>query len=220
MERYPPQDALWAGNVEASYPSRALEAWLTQNGVRMTRAEKDQVLDLGDGATLTVVAVNPRGAILLIEYEGFRALLPLGSDLATLDELQQGAMIEPVNLLLLADSGLGQLNPQEWIVNLDPQLVVLSVAADDLNNLPDAVVIESVGERTLLRTDVNGWIEVTTDGTQVWVEVQRGGPAPTVTPTVEVTLTPEPPPSEVPTDAPVDGLNITPPVDNVTPGPP
>lgn len=185
MERYPPTDVLWAGNVEASYPSRTLEAWLTENGVRMTRAEKDQVLDLGDGATLTVVASNPRGAILLIEYEGFRALLPVGMDFDSLTELGFGAELEPVNLLLLADSGLGHLNPEEWIVNLDPQLVVLSVAADDFNNLPDESVLETVGERTLLRTDVNGWIEIATDGAQVWVEVERGGPAPTPTPTIE-----------------------------------
>lgn len=213
MERYPPQDVLWAGNVEASYPSRTLEAWLTSNGVRVTRAEKDQVLDLGDGATLTVVASNPRGAILLIEYEGFRALLPVGMDFDSLTELRFGAELEPVNLLLLADSGLGHLNPEEWITSLDPQLVVLSVAADDFNNLPDESVLETIGERTLLRTDVNGWIEVATDGAQVWVEVERGGPAPTPTPTIEVSPTIDPfyltPPPEMTEEFPLTDEPVT-----------
>ncbi|MBV6396052.1 MAG: hypothetical protein HFACDABA_01640 [Anaerolineales bacterium] len=192
VERYPPADVLWAGNVEASFPSRTLEAWLTEHETRITRAEKDQVLDLGGGATLTVVTSNPRGAILLIEYEGFRALLPIGMDFDSLTELGFGAELEPVNLLLLADSGLGHLNPEEWIARLDPQLVVLSVAADDFNNLPDESVLETVGGRTLLRTDVNGWIEIVTDGTQVWVEAQRGGPPPTFTPTVESSATVDP----------------------------
>lgn len=203
MERYPPKDVLWAGNVEASYPSRTLEAWLTTHGVRMTRAEKDQALDLGDGATLTVVAAGPRGAVLLIEYGGFRALLPVGTDFDTLTELGFGADLEPVNLLLLADSGLGQLNPQEWIDNLDPQLVVLSVAADDRNNLPDQGTLDAIGERALLRTDVNGWIEIASDGTQLWVEVERGGPAPTPTPTLEPSPTIDPfLPTEPPASAP------------------
>ena len=190
MERYPPKDALWAGNVEASFPSRTLEAWLTENGVRMTRAEKDQTLDLGDGATLTVVTSGPRGAILLIEYEGFRALLPVGSDLDTLTELRFGAELDPVNVLMLAESGLGALNPEEWITNLDPQLVVLSVAANDLNDLPSSAVLEAIGERTLLRTDANGWIEIATDGTQVWVEVERGGAPSTATPTAPYDIDP------------------------------
>ncbi len=47
MERYPPGQALWAGNVEASYPARTLNEWLTSHQVRVTRAEQDQVLALG-----------------------------------------------------------------------------------------------------------------------------------------------------------------------------
>jgi len=213
VERYPPANALWAGNVEASLPSRTLEAWLTEHGTRITHAEKDQALDLGDGATLTVVTSNPRGAILLVEYEGFRALLPVGMDFDSLTELRFGAELGPVNLLLLADSGLEFLTPQEWIVNLDPQLVALSVAANDFNGLPDEAVLEIVGERTLLRTDVNGWIEIVTDGSQVWVEAERGGPAPTSTPTVEPSPTMDPlfltPPPETTdeflTDEPAEG---------------
>lgn len=222
MERYPPKDVLWAGNVEASYPSRTLEAWLTENGVRITRAEKDQVLDLGDGATLTVLSSGPRGAVLLIEYEGFRALLPIG---LTFDEEHMLPVFEhegPYNVLLLADSGYAKTNPVEWIDLWDPQLVVLSVAADDLNNLPDVETLEAIGDRPLLRTDANGWIEITTDGTQVWVNVERGGPAPTSTPTPSATLDPfflTPPPEitdEFPlTDEPVTGETPTP---TATPG--
>ena len=222
MERYPPKDVLWAGNVEASYPSRTLEAWLTEHEVRVTRAEQDQVLDLGDGATLTVVTSSPRGAILLIEYEGFRALLPVGADFDSLTELRFGAELEPVNLLLLADSGLGHLNPEEWITHLDPQLVVVSVAANDFNNLPDESVLESVGERTLLRTDANGWIEVITDGAQVWVDVERGGPPPTSTPTPTDTLDPFylTPPAEITEPSITDEPAISEtPLPTATPGP-
>jgi hypothetical protein len=34
-------------------------------------------------------------------------------------------------------------------------------------------VLEALKGRTLLRTDRNRWIELSTDGEQIWVEVER-----------------------------------------------
>lgn len=213
MERYPPAQALWAGNVEASFPARKLNEWLTSHQVRVTRAEVDQVLDLGDGATLTVVSADERGAVLLIEYGSFRALLPVGMGFDSLGALASDDSLPPLTALLLADSGMAQLNSAGWINFLDPQLILLSVSADNLLGLPDAETLEAVGERTLLRTDVNGWIEISSDGQSIWVEVERAlveiatptpsetiEPAPTESPiaTEEPFLTEEPFPTEPP----------------------
>jgi competence protein ComEC len=201
VDRYPPAQALWAGNVEASYPSRSLNAWLTSHQVRVTRAEKDQTLDLGDGAALRVLSVDARGAVLLVEYGGFRVLLPVGMSFDALTKLQTDESLPPLTALLLADAGFAQLNPVEWIDFLDPQIVVLSVAADNPNGLPDAETLDAVGGRTLLRTDANGWIELSSDGQFIWLEVERGGPAPTPTPGEE--LLPAPTESPAPTEAPM-----------------
>jgi beta-lactamase superfamily II metal-dependent hydrolase len=111
--------------------------------------------------------------VLLIEWENFHALLPIGMSFEALDELRDGASIGPVNVLSLADAGYAASNPPEWIANLNPELVILSVDAADENGMPDSEVLESVKEYDLLRTDLNGWIEVTTDGTQMWVNVER-----------------------------------------------
>ena len=54
-----------------------------------------------------------------------------------------------------------------------PQLVLLSVAADDYQGRPDSAVLEAVEGRNLLRTDRDGWIEVETDGEQMWVEAEK-----------------------------------------------
>ncbi|MCK7481810.1 MAG: hypothetical protein M0C28_35025 [Candidatus Moduliflexus flocculans] len=48
------------------------------------------MLDLGDGATLTVLTTGPRGAVLLLEYQNFRALLPVGMSFEALEELGYG----------------------------------------------------------------------------------------------------------------------------------
>jgi beta-lactamase superfamily II metal-dependent hydrolase len=90
-----------------------------------------------------------------------------------LDELHNGADIGPVSVLSLADSGYAPSNPPEWIASLNPELVVLSVSAADENGMPDGDVLETVKDYELLRTDQNGWIEVSTNGEQMWVNVER-----------------------------------------------
>jgi competence protein ComEC len=173
IERYPPDAVLWSGNTQASFSSRALNEYLSLQDILVTNAEPDQVLDLGEDATLRVVTTGPRGAVLLIEWQSFRALLPIGISFEALDELQEGASIGPVSVLSLADSGYAASNPPEWIANLNPELMVLSVAAADQNGMPDREVLETVQDYELLRTDQNGWIEITTNGKQMWVNVER-----------------------------------------------
>jgi len=173
VERYPPDAVLWSGNEQASFSSLVLKEYLTMNDVRVKNAEVGDVLDLGDGGTLNVLTVGPRGAVLLIEYKNFRAVLPVGMSFEALDELQNGASVGPVSVLSLANSGYAASNPSEWITNLNPELVVLSVDAADENGMPDGEVLETLDGFSLLRTDENGWIEITTDGTQMWVSVEK-----------------------------------------------
>jgi len=73
----------------------------------------------------------------------------------------------------LADSGYAASNPEEWIINLNPELVVLSVDAADENGMPDGEALDAVKGYSLLRTDESGWIEISTNGEQMWVNVER-----------------------------------------------
>jgi beta-lactamase superfamily II metal-dependent hydrolase len=73
----------------------------------------------------------------------------------------------------LTDNGYAPTNPSEWITNLNPQLVLLSIAADDRNGLPDQATLESLSGYSLLRTDQHGWIHIATDGQQMWVTVEK-----------------------------------------------
>jgi hypothetical protein len=47
------------------------------------------------------------------------------------------------------------------------------VAASDREGRPSQEKLEAVQGYPLLRTDRNGWIELKTDGEQMWVEVER-----------------------------------------------
>lgn len=173
IERYPPDAVLWSGNTQASFSSGVLNEYLAASDINVLNAEPEQLLELGDGATLRVLTTGPRGAILLVEWGNFRALLPIGMSFEALDELRSGAEVGPVSLLSLADSGYAASNPPEWIAALNPELILLSVSAADENGLPDREVLESIEEYQLLRTDRNGWVEITTDGERMWVNVER-----------------------------------------------
>lgn len=173
LERFPARNILWAGNPEASYASRRLGEWATENQVPVTYARPGYALDLDGGGRLEVLTVTPRGAVLLVTWGEFRALLPIGLNYDALEQLDYGEKIGPLDVLLLADSGYAPLNRRDWIGNLAPQVFILSVAADDRSGLPSQKVLALTEGWTLLRTDRNGWIEVTTDGGDFSLEVQR-----------------------------------------------
>jgi len=75
--------------------------------------------------------------------------------------------------LLLAGPGSYSLNSSEWTDNLRPQVTLTSDSAADYQELPSPETLELLQGYTVLRADRNGWIELTTDGEQMWVEVDR-----------------------------------------------
>jgi beta-lactamase superfamily II metal-dependent hydrolase len=120
-----------------------------------------------------VLTVSNRGAILLLEWNQFRALLLVGAGPESQEALRMGKDIGNVSVLLLADQGYAPLNTSDWINNLRPQLVLLSVASDDRNGRPDRETLDALGGYSLLRTDQHGWIQIVTDGEKMRVEVEK-----------------------------------------------
>ena len=174
VERYPADNILWAGNVEASFPAQALDKYFSEKGIPVSKAEEGQKLGLGDQAWVEVQAVGARGSVILIQYKNFRALLPIGLSEGMLEAFEYGNAIDKVDVLLLADAGYAPSNPVKLIENLNPQLTVLSVAAGDPNGLPSQDVLNSLDGYLLLRTDRSGWITVITDGETMRAETERG----------------------------------------------
>jgi competence protein ComEC len=173
LDRFPAEQVLWAGPLNLSRSDRYLDAYLTAQGIPIFTALPGHSLDLGDGSRLDVLATSQRGAILLLEWQNFRALLPMGASRDDFSSLDFGKGLGPVSVLSLADGGHALVNPPEWISNLNPQVVLLSVAAGDRRGLPSPRTIEGVEGYNLLRTDMNGWIHITTDGEKMWMEVER-----------------------------------------------
>ena len=173
LERFPAGNVLWAGAQAGTPSARQLQQHLADLSVPVVPAQTGQTFDLGNGAKLGILATGQRGAVLLLEWRSFRALLPIGLDFDSLETLQGDRRLVPLTALLLADGGYAPLNPPEWIQRWNPKVVLLSVAAGDREGRPDAETMQALKDYTMLRTDRNGWIELSTDGEQLWVEVER-----------------------------------------------
>jgi competence protein ComEC len=173
LERFTPANVLWSGNTYGTRSATELWTALLTTSTPITRMQSGQSLDLGSGASMQVLSIDPRGAVLFLEWENFRLLLPMGMDFNTLDNLQHNSSMRNISAVLLGESGYAPLNPPDLLSFLHPQLALLSVAAADKTGLPSPETLNALQGYTLLRTDQNGWIELTTDGSQIWVEVER-----------------------------------------------
>ncbi len=172
LERFPASQVIWAG-LAGTRSALALNEAFSQSQVTPVAMQKGQILDLGSGAILRVIDLGEAGASLMLEWGSFQALLPVGLDGESLKRLQADPNLGPVDALLLADGGSAELNPPAWIAKMNPQVALLSVAAGDRGGRPDPETLAALEGYTLLRTDMNGWIELSTDGEKMWVEVER-----------------------------------------------
>jgi competence protein ComEC len=173
MERFPPSNVLWAGNNSGTRSATVLWSALLSQSIPITSMQPGQSLDLGSGASLLVISTDARGAVLLLKWDNFRLLLPLGMDFEALENLQRDMSMRDISGLLLAESGYAPLNPPDFLSFLQPQLALLSVSPADKTGLPSHETLDALQGYNLLRTDLNGWIELTTDGKQMWVEVEK-----------------------------------------------
>ena len=171
LERHPPAQVWWAGDAQDTRSARELSAALAEKHITVEEMYAGQVLALGQGAALEVLAVGEQGAALLLRWEGFWVLLPLGiaPDQLTADPVRTAA--QGSTAVLLPAGGAVEANPAAWLAGLHPNMVVLSVEAG--GGLPDQETLEALEGAFILRTDHQGWIELVTDGGQVWLYVEK-----------------------------------------------
>jgi competence protein ComEC len=173
LERFAPSNVLWSGNNYGTRSATDLWSALVSSSTPISQMQPGQALNLGSGASLSVLSIDTRGAVLLLEWGNFRFLIPMGMDFTALDTLQKNSAMRNISAVLLAESGYAPLNSPDLLSFLNPQLALLSVAPADKTGLPSPETLDALQGHNLLRTDQNGWIELMTDGSQMWVEVEK-----------------------------------------------
>ena len=173
LPRFPPDQVYWLGDESLCWEAEYLRSVVEEQNIPVQHGKTGEILELGDGVRITVLSESRRGGSLLIEFKRFRALLPFGITDNYREETRMGRDSGLITTLLLADNGYQSSNPSAWIRNLNPQLVLLSVGIKDSPGLPDRGLIDRLAGYSLLRTDQNGTIQITTDGLQFWVQIEK-----------------------------------------------
>jgi len=171
--RFRPHQVLLFGDGSICWESVNLRIILSENNIPVTYGETGQTLEMSDGVKISVLSQSNSGGTLLLEYGSFRILLPFGLLNESREEWKMGLDLGPMTVLMLADNGYQSTNPSSWIENLHPQLVLLSVGLKDSRGLPDRGLIDRLGGYSLLRTYQHGDIHLITDGSKLWIQVER-----------------------------------------------
>ncbi len=132
---------------------------LQARGARVVRAEKGMALDLGAGTRLELI--DDEGGnftLLLTSGEARFAVIPKSRS----SSVSRSSELDSLTGIILPDSSsIG------WLQEIDVMVVVV----DGPNPLP-----LNTARPKFLATDERGWIELTTDGSNLWILTQRSGP--------------------------------------------
>lgn len=173
VERYPPHEVVWIGSPSPSRAADYLRETLVGLQVPVIEGHPGGSVKIGNDIQIDILSRSDRGGLLLISYGKFRGLMPFGISKDSIQALRDGRDIGHVSVLLLADNGHVANNPPDWIQNLNPRLGIVSVAPDDRQGRPSPSLLRRMAGVSLLRTDLHGWIEITTDGEQMWINVEN-----------------------------------------------
>jgi competence protein ComEC len=152
-QRFVPRQVYLADDLPKTAAWRRMANTLAQQGVLYNSLENNQQLTLGEGAFLQVVAEKQGQMTLLLTWHKLCLLIPGGLEVEN-NPRWKGCW------LVLAENDLnGDKTLQSWKA-LGAQAVLVSGAKETL-------------PASWLDTTRRGWIEIKSDGEQVWIKSER-----------------------------------------------
>ncbi len=116
--------------------------------------------------------VNEDSVVLLVEYGGFQALF--AGDAGFPAEAELRGRVGSVDLLKVGHHGSRGSTGDEWLDSLRARVAVISVGRNDYGHpAPEALARLKAHRVLVLRTDLDGTISVTTDGSRMRVRSTR-----------------------------------------------
>jgi competence protein ComEC len=174
---------------ELGVESEEYATWLALvavEGAEVHRGEAGLRLALDDGVEMVVLHPgtepargteadpNNNSVVMRLTY-GQASLLLTGDAEAVVEErlVAEGKTLASTVLKAAHHGSCGSTTPA-FLDAVDPEVVVVSVGADNHFGHPCEELLARLGDLPLYRTDEQGAVEVISDGTRMWVEVQRG----------------------------------------------
>ena len=185
------------GRLIETDPHRALMAAAEREpGARVVAATAGQRIRVGE-VTLEILFpdaldvdgplpegdVNNGSIVLLVRYGTFEALLT-GDAEAPVEALLEGrGELGPVEVLKVAHHGSDSGTTPAFVAATRPRVAIISAGADNSYGHPHRSTLDALAQVSglrIFRTDLDGNVEVVTDGASFWVHGGRGdvGPLP------------------------------------------
>ncbi len=189
LQRYRVKQVLYP---DLDYDSLLYQEWLRlieERDIKATIARAGQQIDLGGGLVIEVLSppsplltstdsdVDNNGVVLSITMGKVSFLLTSDIHLEAEFGLINQRAVPESTVLKIAHHGSATSTTAQFLAVASPQLVVISVGADNKFGHPEEGVIarleEILGPENILRTDEQGTIEFITDGVRLWVVLAR-----------------------------------------------
>ncbi len=177
------------------------QAWLQSLAAQQSSVSIQEAggkIDLGDGVVLDVLWPPPggfdpaeaqdtddhvdtsfdneNGIVMRLVYGSFSVLLT--ADIGIPSEqalLAEGAELS-ATVLKVGHHGSKFSSSEAFVEAVNPQWAVIQVGEGNEYGHPHPTALARLKGRTILRTDIHGRIELSSDGRQVWVEIERNKP--------------------------------------------
>jgi competence protein ComEC len=197
LRRYDVRLFVDGGRPAASGPHEALRAAAAaEPGGRLMAAVAGQRLPVGDvtleilfptpadvAAPLPEEDVNNASVVVLLRYGEFEALLTGDAEAPVETLLRERGLLQPVEMLKVGHHGSDSSSTPAFLARIRPSVAVISLGAGNSYGHPHRSTLEhlaAVSEIRVLRTDLDGRVEIVTDGLTFRVRGSRGesGPLP------------------------------------------
>jgi competence protein ComEC len=182
LERYDVDQILAPAMNKDSPVFHAWEEAIADNHIPETQAFAGEWVDLGGGATLSVLHPPPEllpadeddNSVVLKVSEGNAAFL-LTADIGAEGETyllgNHADLQAPV--LKVAHHGSRASTSADFLAAVEPLTAVISVGEDNRYGQPALETLDRLDGRPVFRTDLNGDVEISTDGHKLWIKTER-----------------------------------------------
>lgn len=192
LRRYEIRRFVDAGAHRNGAPHERLRmAARNEPGVDVIPARTGQVIALGGGAELEILHpsaddvarlrandnIHDVMVVALLRYGRFQALLTGDAEASVEALLAERGLLRPVDVLKVGHHGSDTSTTDPFLAVIQPSVAVISVGADNDYGHPHRSTLDNLAEAQLgavYRTDLDGSIEVVTDGRSYWIISRRG----------------------------------------------